>query len=53
MGRHARRRLMARESPSGRARPKVVPLGDEIGDLIEAAGDEIDELHFRDGTQAR
>ena len=27
-------------------------LGDEIGELVEAAGDEIDELHFGDGAQA-
>src|ERR1700756_2036017 len=32
--------------------PKIVPLGDKIGDLVEGADDEIDELHFGDGTQA-
>jgi len=28
-------------------------LGDEIGELIEAAGDEIDELHLADGRKPR
>jgi hypothetical protein len=28
-----------------------VALGHEIRELVEAASDEIDELHFRDGTQ--
>ena len=37
---------------TGRA-PKIMRLGGEIGDLIEAAGDEIDELHFGDGTQSQ
>src|SRR4029077_10770848 len=32
--------------------PKVVALGDEIGELVEAASDEIDELHFADRAQA-
>ena len=33
--------------------PEIVALGDEIGELVEAAGDEIDELHFGDGAQAK
>src|SRR5579885_1415973 len=38
---------------NGRGRiPKVVALGDEIRDLVESADDEIDELHFGNGTQA-
>ena len=36
---------------TGRA-PEIVRLGDEVGDLVEAAGDEIDELHFDHGPQA-
>src|ERR1700687_3600733 len=37
----------------GRRRsPKIMSLGDIIGELIETAGDEVDELHFRDGPQA-
>src|SRR5271163_2214939 len=32
--------------------PQIVALGDEIGELIETAGDEIDKLHFGDGPQA-
>src|SRR6202521_3943836 len=32
--------------------PKIMALGDEIGELVEAASDEIDELHFADGAQA-
>src|SRR5208283_4169492 len=31
--------------------PEIMALGDKIGELIEAAGDEIDELHFGDGAQ--
>ena len=33
--------------------PEIVTLGHEVGELIEAAENEIDELHFRDGTQAK
>src|SRR5439155_21899612 len=37
----------------GRRRiPEVVPFGDEIGELVEAAGNEVDELHLADGAQA-
>src|ERR1700721_122329 len=32
--------------------PEIVALGDEVGELVEATGDEIDELHFGYGTQA-
>ena len=32
--------------------PAVMRFRDKIGDLVEAAGDEIDELHFRHGPQA-
>src|SRR5712672_205555 len=32
--------------------PEIVAFGDEIGELVEAASDEIDELHLADGTQA-
>src|SRR5713101_3036175 len=36
-----------------RRTPAVMRLGDEIGDLIEAASDEVNELHFRHGSQAQ
>jgi len=29
-----------------------VAFGDEIGELVETAGDKIDELHLADGAQA-
>src|SRR5712672_2828352 len=32
--------------------PEIMALGDEIGELVEAASDEVDELHLADGTQA-
>src|ERR1700723_1133399 len=35
-----------------RSAPEVMGFGDEVGDLIKAAGDEINELHFGDGAQA-
>ncbi len=35
-----------------RRTPQIVRFRDEVGDLIEAAGDEIDELHFGDRAQA-
>src|SRR5439155_25321001 len=38
----------------GRRRiPEIVPFGDEIGELVEAAGNEVDELHLADGAQAK
>ena len=33
--------------------PKIMSLCHKVGQLIEAAGDEIDELHLRHGTQPR
>src|ERR1700683_342824 len=30
----------------------IVRFGDHVGDLVEGAGDEINELHFRHGAQA-
>jgi hypothetical protein len=30
--------------------PQVVALGNKVGELVETANDEIDELHFRDGA---
>ena len=33
--------------------PEIVTFGDEIGELVKTAGDEIDELHFGDGAQAK
>ncbi len=36
----------------GRGIPEVMSLGDKIRDLIERANDEVDELHFANGTQA-
>src|SRR5437764_5964023 len=39
---HGRRRI-----------PEIVPFGDEIGELVEAAGNEVDELHLADGAQAK
>ena len=48
---HAAAGGAANDHGHGRA-PEVVGLGDEVRDLIEAAGDEIDELHFGDGAQA-
>src|ERR1700730_3748687 len=37
----------------GRGRiPEVVALGHEIGDLVERAEDEVDELHLANGPQA-
>src|ERR1700738_81356 len=35
-----------------RLSPKIMSLAQIIGELVEAAGDEADELHFRDGPQA-
>ncbi len=32
--------------------PAIAALGGEVDDLVEAAGDEIGELHFGDGTQS-
>src|SRR5258705_122017 len=32
--------------------PEIVAFGDVIGELLEAAGDEIEDLHLADGTQA-
>ena len=48
---HAAAGRPANDHGHGRA-PEVMGFGDEVGDLIEAAGDEIDELHFGDGAQA-
>src|ERR1700722_14508509 len=36
-----------------RRTPKIMRFCNEIGYLIEAAGDEIDELHFRNRTQSQ
>jgi len=33
--------------------PEIVAFGDEIGELVEAAGDEVDELHLADGRRPR
>src|ERR1035438_2406217 len=33
--------------------PEIMALGHEIGELIEAASNEVDELHFGDGAQAQ
>src|SRR5579862_4149165 len=47
---HAAARGSSQYHRHGRA-PAIVALGGEVRHLIEAAGDEIDELHFDDGPQ--
>src|SRR5580692_368758 len=49
---HAAARRSA-DDHRNRSVPQVVRFGDEVRYLIEAAGDEVDELHFRDGPQAK
>src|ERR1700704_4925785 len=48
---HATAGGAADDDGSGRV-PEIMTFGDEIGELVEAAGDEVDKLHLADGPQA-
>src|SRR3990167_2091597 len=48
---HAAARGAAQDHRHGRA-PTIVAFGDEVGNLVEGAGDEVDELELRHRAQA-